>query len=326
MVQLSSRQINGLPASPQPEPLSDPTTGLVDAGNWAVSAQWAVPEEAVSGVYLAKLVAENGDTSQIPFIVRDDQSHSDIIFQTSDTTWEAYNSWGSNHDYTGATGADFYGGDGPGEGGLGAGRAYEVSYNRPIATRDGGVASGPQDYLFGAEYAAIYWLEKNGYDVSYMAGVDTARNGSLLLDHEVFLSVGHDEYWSGDQRANVEAARDAEVNLAFFSGNEVYWKTRWAPSIDGSNTDYRTLVTYKETWSQANVDPLDTTSTWRDPVYGPGDPENALTGTLFQVDSFRADAITVPYEMTQIALLARYRRRGDPARKHIHPHAKHLGL
>ena len=43
--------------------------------------------------------------------------------------------------------------------------------------------------------------------------------------------MGHDEYWSGGQRANVEAARAAGVNLAFFSGNEVFWKTRWEPSI-----------------------------------------------------------------------------------------------
>ena len=48
------------------------------------------------------------------------------------------------------------------------------------------------------------------------------------------MSVGHDEYWSANQRANVEAARDAGVNLAFFSGNEVFWKTRWEPSIDGT--------------------------------------------------------------------------------------------
>ena len=72
----------------------------------------------------------------------------------------------------------------------------------------------------------------------------------------MFLSVGHDEYWSGGQRANVEAARDAGVNLAFFSGNEVFWKTRWETSIDGSNTPYRTLVTYKETHANAKIDPL----------------------------------------------------------------------
>ena len=80
--------------------------------------------------------------------------------------------------------------------------------------------------------------------------------GSLLLNHRVFLSVGHDEYWSGQQRANVEAARNAGVNLAFFSGNEMFWKTRWENSIDGSNTTYRTLVNYKETHANAKIDPL----------------------------------------------------------------------
>ena len=69
------------------------------------------------------------------------------------------------------------------------------------------------------------------------------------------MSSGHDEYWSGQQRANVEAARDAGVNLAFFSGNEVFWKTRWETSIDGSNTAYRTLVTYKDTHFDAPIDP-----------------------------------------------------------------------
>ena len=93
----------------------------------------------------------------------------------------------------------------------------------------------------------LRWLERNGYDVSYFTGVDTDRVGAELLEHEAFMSVGHDEYWSAEQRANVEAARDAGVDLAFFSGNEVYWKTRWEPSTaDGGSTDHRTLVVYKE--------------------------------------------------------------------------------
>ena len=73
---------------------------------------------------------------------------------------------------------------------------------------------------------------------------------------ELFLSVGHDEYWSGAQRTNVENARNAGVNLAFFSGNEVFWKTRWENSIDGAGTPYRTLVSYKETHANAKIDPI----------------------------------------------------------------------
>src|SRR5581483_10433681 len=49
-----------LPQS-QPNPLTDAATGLIDCGNWAESASWAVPATAVSGVYFAKLVrTDNG--------------------------------------------------------------------------------------------------------------------------------------------------------------------------------------------------------------------------------------------------------------------------
>src|SRR5206468_7034032 len=91
--------------------------------------------------------------------------------------------------------------------------------------------------------------------VAHLVGVDTDRRGALIKNHKVFLSVGHDEYWSAQQRANVETARGAGVHLAFFSGNEVYWKTRWEPAIDGTNTPYRTLVTYKETSANQRIDP-----------------------------------------------------------------------
>ena len=33
-------------------------TGLVDCGNWSVSASWAVPADAVSGIYIARLRAK----------------------------------------------------------------------------------------------------------------------------------------------------------------------------------------------------------------------------------------------------------------------------
>jgi hypothetical protein len=288
-------------AQSQPAPVTNSATGEVDAGNWSVTASWTVPASAVSGVYLAHLVDQTNTSNEnhIPFIVRADESTSDILFQTSDTTWHAYNGWG---------GANLYGGNGPG-GDSAPGRAYKVSYNRPIGTRDGiGTYAGWQDSLFGSEFAAIFWLEQNGYNVSYIAGVDTARYPSLLTQHKIFTSTGHDEYWDTTARANVEAARGAGVNLAFMSGNEVYWKTRWEPSIDGSNTPYRTLVCYKETRFNAPLDPLDAspswtwTGTWRDPRFSPpadgGKPENGLTGTMFQVDSWRSDAIQVPYPMS----------------------------
>ena len=42
--------------------------------------------------------------SHIVFVVRDDDGGSDLLFQTSDTTWQAYNTYGGNSLYTGVAG------------------------------------------------------------------------------------------------------------------------------------------------------------------------------------------------------------------------------
>ena len=279
----------------QPNCLFNANTGLIDCGNWAVSASWAVPATAVSGLYLARPVrTDTGGASHIPFIVRDDTGGADLLFQTSDTTWQAYNQYGGNSLYVGSSG-------------VAPDRAVKVSYNRPFTTR----GTTPEDWIFNAEYPMIRWIEANGYDVSYFTGVDADRLGAEIREHKIFLSVGHDEYWSGAQRANVEAARDATppVHIALFSGNEIYWKTRWEPSIDGSGTPYRTLVTYKETHADSKIDPaVDPvsgtpiwTGTWRDTRFSPpGDakPENALAGTWFRVNS-GTTGISVPVSLNK---------------------------
>jgi hypothetical protein len=293
--------VNPTASLPQNQPacLNDAATGLIDCGNWATSGSWAVPADAASGIYVAKVIrADTGGASHIVFVVRNDASTADVLFQTSDTTWQAYNNYGGNSLYIGSP----------------AGRAYKVSYNRPFNTR---AVDNGQDWLFNSEYPMLRWLEANGYDVTYASGVDTDRTAGLLLNHRTFVSVGHDEYWSGAQRTNVEAARNAGVNLAFFSGNEIFWKTRWENSTDGSDTPYRTLVCYKETTAGAKIDPTATwTGTWRDPRLSPpadgGRPENALTGTLFMVNDGASTSLVVPaadgkmrfWRNTSIATLA----------------------
>ena len=272
--------------SDPPACLTQATTGLIDCGNWPVAATWTVPADITSGVFIARLErVDTGGASHVPFVIRDDTSGSDILFQTSDTTWHAYNQYGGNSLYTGS---------GPGTGGNADGRAYAVSYNRPITTR----GTSAEDALFNAEYPMIRWLERNGYDVSYTTGIDSDRRGAEILEHQVFMSVGHDEYWSGPQRSAVEAARDAGVHLAFFSSNEIFWRTRLTSSL-GTPVPNRTLVSYKETHDYPNnADPTNEwTGTWRDPrdADSVNLPENGLSGTMFTVNCC-SYPMTVPAE------------------------------
>ena len=250
----------------QPNPSVDSVTGLVDCSNWAVSASWQVPTSAVSGIYVANFerLDSQGGRNRALFVVRNDGRISDILVKTSDTTYQAYNTWGGNSLYGGSA---YWG------------RATKVSYNRPSS-----IDELENDFFYG-EHPLVRWLERNGFDVSYCGSVDIERKPTELTKHKVFVSSGHDEYWSGAMRASVEAARDAGVNIVFMSGNEVFWRIRWEP--DSAGTPYKTLVCYKETLANAKIDPSpEWTGTWRDKRFSPpsngGNPENALTGTLFR--------------------------------------------
>ena len=102
---------------PQSQPACDvnpgggQATGLVDCGNWATSAYWQVPSYAVSGLYVALLIRnDTGGVSEVPFVVRDDGSTADIVYQTADATWQAYNAYNppgvSNPNGTGIDGGN----------------------------------------------------------------------------------------------------------------------------------------------------------------------------------------------------------------------------
>jgi len=262
----------------QPAGISDASTGHLNCSNWSESASWAIPSNAVSGLYIARLERTGGGSNHIVFIVRNDASNSDLYFQFADATWQAYNGYGGNNLYDGTTSWP-------------AGHAVKVSYNRPIFPYNSlfNTDSRQADWYMNADYPMIRWLERNGYDVTYTSCNDVENNGSRLLNHKVFVTVGHDEYWSKDMRQNVEAARNAGVHLAFFTGNEVYWKTRWE---NNDGTEERTLVCYKEgTLGDGSLgertcgykcDPsAEWTGLWRmGGNYDAGQPENSLLGQI----------------------------------------------
>ena len=293
-------QGNLAPTGPSTQPACQefPASGLVDCGNWSVTRTWTVPSTAVSGVYIAYLRRnDTGDASHITFVVRDDASTSQVVLQTSDATWQAYNTYGGNSLYTcEPTNCP------PGNPSTYK-AAYKVSYNRPFNTA---ADDSGRSWLFsGGEWPMIRFLEANGYNVSYVSGVDVHRRGNLLRNHKLFISSGHDEYWSATQRSAMEAARDAGTNLAFFTGNTGFWKTRWESSAAGPSTQDRTLVSYKDTHFQAQEDPVEFTGTWRDPRFttaanGPK-PESALTGQSFLVNA-GTTRITVPYAYRQLRM------------------------
>jgi hypothetical protein len=211
----------------------------VEARDWPVFQSLTIPTDWTSGIYVVRLIS-SGDVTGTPyvayisFVVRDDHRASDIIFQSSVNTNQAYNNWGGKSLY--ATNSS---------GGI---PAVKVSFNRPSAVGPWGMG----DFIYW-ESNLLRFLEREGYDVTYNTNVDTERNGIFLKRHKAFLSVGHDEYWSTGMRQNVEVLRNLGVNLGFFGANAVYWQVRYEDS-PFTGESYRTIVSYKET--AAAQDPL----------------------------------------------------------------------
>jgi hypothetical protein len=256
-----------LPGTRQPMPTPDPVTGLIEC-QWTnpytlnVPNNVSDPTDWLSGIYLARLTGiGSGKQSFIVFVVRDDARPADILFQSSVTTYEAYNDWGGLSLYTTPP-------------------AYKVSFNRPYH-RDWGAG----DFVEW-EINMVRFLEREGYDTTYSTDVDTHEQGNLLLKHKAFLSVGHDEYWTWQMRDNVEGARDQGVNLAFFAANVSYWQIRFELSLLTGDAD-RTIVCYKldaptkdPYYSDGNSDHrhLVTTQFRLPPV---NRPENAMVGIMY---------------------------------------------
>ena len=241
----------------QPVPSPDPATGLIEC-HWTDPYTLSIPSDWVSGVYVVKLTAQpGGQQNWIMFVVRDDARPSDLLFQSSVTTMQAYNAWG---------GKSLYGFNSTGP------QAAKVSFNRPYGPGAGFTEFGRW------EFPTVRFLEKEGYDVTYCTSVDTHADGDLLLTHRGFLSVGHDEYWSYDMRRNVERARDGGVGLAFLSSNTSYWQIRLESDSDGIAN--RTIVAYKEK------------ALSNDPILTDGDPTNDYLATT----TFRNAPVNLPEE------------------------------
>ena len=179
----------------------------------------------MSGVYLGKLTAlDSGLQSYVVFIVRDERP-ADFLLQCSDHTWQAYNRWPNQFAlYDDGQHEWYWGGD------------VQVSFNRPYGKYcqtgmvDAPLSLGSGEWLLW-EFPLAYWMESQGYDVSYISNQDTHRDAAGLLRAKGFLSVGHDEYWTIEMFNNVRAAVAAGVNVAFLSGNSIYGRVEFDETL-----------------------------------------------------------------------------------------------
>jgi len=94
------------------------------------------------------------------------------------------------------------------------------------------------------EFPLAYWMEEQGYDVTYVSNLDTHADPRGLDRCKGMISIGHDEYYSMEMFNNVRGAIERGLNVAFFSGNVCCGRidprpsSRGAPNRIFSRTDF----------------------------------------------------------------------------------------
>jgi len=232
---LGPLEIGGCRAEGVPSPDS---SGLVRC-RWPVAFSLTIPEDWPSGFYLAALRNAEGKESAIPFVVREALPRAPILCQIPVTSYQAYNNWGGKSLYDSQSGGA---------------RALRVSFDRPYSCES---LFGDRGFFY-CDLQLVRWLESRGYSVAYCTNLDIDREPDLAAAHALFLSSGHDEYWSLAMREHVERAQAAGTHLLFLSADTCHWVVRLE---DGG----RVMTCYKA----AEADPgSPATVRFRDPEIG----------------------------------------------------------
>jgi hypothetical protein len=243
----------------------DSTTGMIEC-NWTPSYTLATQPTWTSGIYLAVLTNAQQLQNYIEFVVRDDSRSAALLYQQPVTTYQAYNDYPYN-----STGKSLYAFNSYGANTIGGSpAAVKASFNRPYDWD--GVGGAWSANVLGTDYPFIRWMEKSGYDVTYTTDIDTDNHPGMLLNYRGVISAGHDEYFSKTMYDGFVAARDAGVNLGFFSADAVAWQIRLE---SGS----RVMVCYRNATLDPIADPTLKTVQWRDPPLNR--PEQTLIGIQY---------------------------------------------
>ncbi|MEU5208949.1 N,N-dimethylformamidase beta subunit family domain-containing protein [Streptomyces sp. NPDC020742] len=239
------------------------------------------------GAYLLRLDADHGHQRYVPLIVRSPDTTGRTVLMHAVTTWQAYNRWGGYNLYTG------------GDGGYPT-RSLAVSFDRPYD------ANGAEKFLV-YERAMVVLAERLGLPLAYTTGVDVHLAPSALRGARAAISLGHDEYWTPQQRQHVTRARDAGTNLAFLGANACFRRVRLEPGPAGA---HRTVVCYKTAYQD---DPYfaahrdQPTHDFRQPPAAA--PESALTGVFYE--GYPTDAPYVVHNADHWLFAGTGARRGD---------------
>ncbi|WP_200886707.1 N,N-dimethylformamidase beta subunit family domain-containing protein [Phaeacidiphilus oryzae] len=213
------------------------------------------------GAYLLRLDGEHGHQRYVPMVVRSASADGRTLLMHAPATWQAYNLWGGYSLYQGENGSY-------------ATRSLSVTFDRPYDS------SGAEKFMV-YERAAVVLAERLGIPLAYTTGIDVHLDPTVLHGATALFSLGHDEYWTPEQRASVTRARDAGTNLAFLGANTCFRRVRLEKGRGGGAN--RSVVCYKTDWQNDPEyfrDRKLVSTDFREPPAA--DPESSMTGVYYE--------------------------------------------
>ncbi len=280
-----------VPADDHPTPLDAAQVGC----DWPVARTITTEAGWRSGYYEVVLEIEvDGKVRQDHafFVLRPaiGAPTAPILLALATDTWHAYNDFGGRNLYTGGTRVSL---QRPMSRGYlhkppGHGRRVtltqrddptmnaHVGYLRLNHLSPWAGSAGWPDW----ELPFLQWAEREGYAIDVCTNPDL-EDPRRLDGYSLYLSIGHDEYWSAGMRDTVEAHIARGGHAAFLSGNTSFWQVRFEdPTPEGPAA---TMVGYKGAFKSDPVwdsgDHSELTSFWSEPAIGR--PENHMTGVSF---------------------------------------------
>ncbi|MGE5679272.1 MAG: N,N-dimethylformamidase beta subunit family domain-containing protein, partial [Bacillota bacterium] len=246
-------QFNNIPGGEKAIPANSYEAGC----SWPVSFSLPIPESWPSGVYAARFPLLNGEgQSTALFFVKEKNpgNFSKILIVVPEFTWQAYNNFGGKNVYD--------------ENSTDNKRAHKVSFLRPYF---GGGYAEFRTY----PYKLLKWLDKLGVKYEVATELDVHKNKGLLSNYKLVISAGHVEYYSRQQRKNLEEYVAGGGKFMSLSGNTCWWQVR----IENNDS---TLICYKDRTLDplyGKADSLVTVNWFDQPL---NYPENILLGASFR--------------------------------------------
>jgi hypothetical protein len=278
--------VNGESFTVEADEHATPNDAASNGCQWPVAHTIDTGADWPSGFYEVEMTIDvDGKTRRdYAFFVVRPRASTKIVLALASNTWAAYNDFGGPNLYTGGTRVSFqrpmaagYLFKPPGKGrrvtGTGAPdpqNAAHVGYVQLNHLSPYAGSAGWPDW----EEPFLAWAKREGFDVGVCLNADLEEHPEVLDGASLYLSVGHDEYWSKGMRDTVEAFVARGGNAAFFSGNTSLWQVR----LEGD-----AMVGYK---GFLKDDPLygtdrqrEVTTFWSDHIVAR--PENHMTGVSF---------------------------------------------